>query len=174
MSESGVKERTWRRLRRWLPELLILLLILGGVHLWQTRELPHGPAPSLAGELLDGGRFDLETLRGHVVLVHFWGSWCPVCRFEADTIAAIARGHEVVGVAVGEDAGQVRRYFEQAGLRYPVIPDPDGRLRRVWKVRGVPASFIIDRRGEIRFRSVGYTTRPGLEIRLWLADILSR
>ncbi len=174
MPVSGVKKRTRWHPRRWLPELLILLLVLVGVHLWQTRQLPHGPAPLLAGELLDGGRFDLEAMRGRVVLVHFWGSWCAVCRLESDTIAALTRRHVVIGVAVGEDSGQVQHYFEQAGLDYPVIPDPDGRLQRVWKVRGVPASFIVDRRGQIRFRSVGYTTRTGLEIRLWLADILSR
>ena len=65
---------------------------------------------------------------------------------------------------------EVARYFREQQLSFPVLNDADGRISAAWGVHAVPASFIIDRDGEIRFVEIGYTTGIGLRLRLWLAD----
>lgn len=159
-----------QRYRRWLLEALILIGVLVAVHAWQTRNTAHGVAPALDGVDLDGTAVSLAALRGQPVLVHFWATWCPVCRAEQDNIAGIAADHPVLSVVL-EDTGtaELQEYMRKANLDFPVLRDPDGVLAARYGVRGVPASFIVDADGTIRFTEVGYTTEAGLRLRLWLA-----
>jgi peroxiredoxin len=108
------------------------------------------------------------------VLVHFWATWCPICRTEQDTINAIARDTpNVITVAMQSGSrDEVEKYLKQQGLSFPVLNDPDGRIAAAWGVHAVPASFIIDPDGQIRFVEIGYTTETGLRLRLWLAAVL--
>jgi peroxiredoxin len=106
--------------------------------------------------------------------VHFWATWCPICRTEQGSIAAIAQDHpDVITVAMQSGTPQeVSRYMQEQGIAFPVVNDPDGIISRAWGVHAVPASFIIAPDGQIRFVEVGYTTGMGLRLRLWLAGIL--
>ena len=63
----------------------------------------------------------------------------------------------------------VQQYMREQGVTFPVINDADGQLSSAWGVRGVPASFIVDTEGKIKYVEIGYTTEIGLRIRLWLA-----
>ena len=104
------------------------------------------------------------------MLVHFWASWCRICALGQDAIKAIARDWPVITVAMQSgSAVDVRHHLQQAGLDFPVINDPDGRIARRFGVVAVPASFVVDARNHIAFRERGYTSEAGLRIRLWLA-----
>jgi thiol-disulfide isomerase/thioredoxin len=107
------------------------------------------------------------------VLVHFWASWCPVCRAEQSSIAAIAQDNQNV-ITIAMQSGtpeQVAAYMREQGIAFPVLNDPDGHIARAWGVHAVPVSFIIAPDGEIRFVEVGYTTQIGLRLRMWLAGV---
>lgn len=161
-----------RRRHGWLyaAEGVLFILLLLGVHSWQTRELPTGQAMALEGTLLNGQSASLNALRGRPVLVHFWATWCPVCKLEQDNINAIAQDHQVFSIAMQSGVDQaVREHMTQNHLTFPVINDADGRLAQRWGIRGVPTSFILDATGHIRFVEVGYTTEAGLRLRLALA-----
>ncbi len=135
--------------------------------------MPSGPAPALAGQTLAGTAYTLPAHPGKPVLVHFWATWCPICREDQGSIAAIARDRgDVVTVAMQSgNADEIARYARQQHIDFPVINDPDGALAQRWGVTAVPASFIIGPDGTVRFIEVGYTTGPGLRLRLWLAGL---
>lgn len=161
--------------RRWAGEGLIVAAIVVGVQLWQARGLPEGPAPTLAGTLLDGHAASLaDTVTaagGKPVLVAFWATWCSICKAEAGNLDGVAADTPLLGVAMqsGSD-DEVRRYLAERGHRWPTVNDADGRLAANWKVVGVPTHFIVDGRGNIRFRIVGYASGWGLRARLWWAE----
>jgi len=158
---------------RWLGHLVLILAIFMVLHWWRAEPLASGNAPALAGDLAGGGRFDLDGLKGKPVLVHFWATWCPMCRFGDDTIAAIAEDFSVITVAIQSGgAAEIMGYLNRESLSFPVIPDPHGRLATTWGVSGVPASFVLDGKGHIRFATVGYSTGIWLRGRLWVADML--
>lgn len=171
MTAASHDKVTKRRRRwRWLGELALVVLVVAGIHLYQTWNTARGAAPPLAGVDLAGSPLALADLRGRPVLVHFWATWCPVCRFEQDSIEAVSRDWAVLSVVLEETpVEELRTYMNEAGLSFPVLRDPDGALAARYGVRGVPASFVIDAAGNIRFTSVGYTTGPGLRLRLWWA-----
>jgi len=161
--------------RRWLrraAEAVVVLALILGIRAWQQSGIASGPAPALAGVLLDGQPVALAAFAGRPVLVHFWASWCPICRAEQGSIDALARDVPVITVAMqsgGREA--VAQYLRKEAVRFPVLNDPDGVLAAQWGVRAVPASFIVDGNGQIRFVEVGYTTGVGLRLRLWLAGL---
>jgi thiol-disulfide isomerase/thioredoxin len=161
-----------KRWKRWMLEALAIIAVVVAVSLWQTRGLPEGPAPALAGTGIDGKPLDLaevvRTANGKPVLVAFWATWCPVCKAEDGNIQSIATDHPVLSVAMQSE--NVAQHMQERGLSFAAIEDPDAALANDWKVRGVPSHFIVDGAGNVRFRVVGYATTWGLRARLWWAE----
>jgi thiol-disulfide isomerase/thioredoxin len=129
-----------------------------------------GAAPALQGVTLAGQRYQLPAHPPRPVLVHFWATWCPVCRAEQGSIAAIAEDADVISVAMQSGPpAEVAGYVKEQGIVFPVLNDADGSISNAWGVHAVPASFIIAPDGQIQFVEVGYTTEVGLRLRLWWA-----
>lgn len=165
-----------RRWRRWGGEALILVAIIGAVTVWQNRGLASGTAPPLEGTRTDGSYVKLGggAYMGTAQLVVFWATWCKVCRAEAGNIESVAADWPVITVAMQSgDRDEVRAYLADKGLKTPALEDDDSIISKAWNVRVVPAHFIVDGAGNIRFRVVGYTTTLGLRARLWWAQNIS-
>ena len=159
-----------RRLRGWIINLLLILLVFGGIQWWKGRPMASGAAPPLRGVTLDGQPLDLADLRDRPLLVHFWATWCPVCRLGNGAIDAIARDHQVVSVALQSgDATEIRNYMAAEGLGFTVVPDETGALASQWGVPGVPATFVLDPAGRIAYSTPGLSSEWGLRARLWAA-----
>jgi thiol-disulfide isomerase/thioredoxin len=166
MSDSTTKPR---RGRSWLIQLLLVVAVLAGLQYWRTRDAASGPAPGLSGVLLDGQTFAWDTAP-RPLLVHFWATWCPVCRMQQGTINGLARQGNVVTVALSSgDASEILGYLREHDLDLPVLSDPQGVIAARWAVAGVPTSFVVDADDTIRFVTSGYTTGAGLRSRLWAA-----
>ena len=158
-----------RRWLRWVRDIALVLAVFAAVQWWQSRDLVKDQAPPLAGLLIDGSPFQLNPADGPY-LVHFWATWCPICRLEQDSIDAIAGDHPVITVATNSGtAEELQAYMQEHGLGKRVLLDEAGHLARAWGVTGVPASFVVDRSGAIRHAAMGYSTGWGLRLRLWLA-----
>lgn len=165
-----------QRIRRHLPKLLlelfILLVLLLALEAFLTRNAASGVAPHFAGTTIQGNHFDLQSLRGQPALVHFWATWCPICALEQGSIDGLAKDYPFISVAMqsGSDK-EVVTFLQQEGLAFPVVNDPDGTLAARYGVSGVPATFVLDRDGRVRFVTRGYTSALGLRIRIWLAGL---
>ena len=158
---------------RWFKivvEALLIILVLFAVRAWTQRDMISGPAPELQANLLNDGVYALLTDKRRPLLVHFWASWCPICKLEQGSIQSISEDHAVITVAMQSgEAEEVIAYMREEKLKFPVINDPDGALARRFGVRAVPSSFVIDENNNILFRETGFTTEIGLRLRLWLA-----
>ncbi len=164
------KPAKWRK--RAL-EILIFAVVIVGIRAWQQRDMPNGPAPLLRGMTLDGHPYALSAHPAKPVLVHFWATWCPICRTDQGTIDSIAHDYpDTVTVAMQSGSrDEVMKHMTKANLGFRVVNDPDGSISRTWGVNAVPASFIVAPDGRIRFIEVGYTTEIGLRTRLWIAGL---
>ena len=119
-------------------------------------------APEVELERLDGGRVRLSDLRGQVVVLNVWASWCPPCRAEMPALQALHEqraGDGVVVLAINstvQDSEQAARDFAvEVGLTFPIGLDRDGQATRLYQVRALPSTFFIDRQGIIRRVVVG-------------------
>ena len=126
------------------------------------------PAPDWALQDLSGNTVRLSDLRGQVVLVNLWATWCPPCRAEMPDLAALYLAHKdegfvVLGVDDQERPQTVSEFLARSPVPYPVLLDPDSRVARAYGVSYLPASFVIDRRGVLRDTLPGQSARVRLE-----------
>lgn len=111
-------------------------------------------APTFTLATPDGTPVSLASLRGQVVLVNFWATWCPPCRAEMPAIQAAyaqyrARGFTVVAVTANEQPESVTSFFAERGLSFAALLD-DGRVHAAYRASGLPSSFFVDRQGVVR------------------------
>lgn len=120
------------------------------------------PAPAYATVALNGDSVSLASLRGKVVLFNIWATWCHPCRAEIPELRALHakykdRGLELVGVSVDADGTDdaIKGFTDEFKMTYPVWRDPDERVSTKFLAIGVPATYLIDREGILRWRKTG-------------------
>ena len=119
------------------------------------------PAAPFALRTFDGAPVMLESLRGRVVVLNFWASWCsPACYDEAPTLERSwrsyrGRGVALVGIAIQDKHEASQKFISDFSLSFPNAPDPDGKVSVDYGVYGVPETFFIDRTGRIRLKHAG-------------------
>lgn len=114
------------------------------------------PAPSQPFLLFSGKHLDMGALRGRVVLVNFWASWCPPCRKEMPSMDRLdkmesGRPFTLLAINVKEEADLVERFLDELPLGFPIVLDLDGKLAGAWKAFVYPTSFLVDKKGQIRY-----------------------
>jgi cytochrome c biogenesis protein CcmG, thiol:disulfide interchange protein DsbE len=119
-------------------------------------QLPTAPGSSVSLPTLDGStRQSLAALRGKVVVLNFWASWCPPCQFETPTIRAMDeryrdRGLVIVAVQVQQTVQAGRDYVDRYGLKYRIGADVTGAIFHTYHVFALPTQFFIDSNGVLR------------------------
>ena len=120
------------------------------------------PAPALKLKDLDGTVHDLAQLRGRVVLINFWATWCPPCRREMPSMERLSQAlkdeaFSVLAVDVGEDADTIDTFNGQLDTAptFPILLDTRSRAMQAWNVAGLPTTFLVDRQGRIVASAIG-------------------
>jgi thiol-disulfide isomerase/thioredoxin len=131
----------------------------------------HRPLPDLSGATLTGGRISLVDLRGSIVVVNFWATWCEPCRTESPALVAVAgsaagRGVRFVGVDEVDDSASALTFVTQIRSPYPHLVDPDATLlglaSQLVPSAAVPSTLVLDTRGRVAARVIGPVTAPQL------------
>ncbi|MFY9724768.1 MAG: TlpA disulfide reductase family protein [Bryobacteraceae bacterium] len=112
---------------------------------------------------LMGKTWSLRDLRGKVVLVNFWATWCPPCRKEMPDLEALYRQfgpHGLVILAISdEDAGKVKPFIAEHEFTYPILLDPGRKVNEMFQVEGIPKSFVYDREGKLVAQAIDMRTQ---------------
>lgn len=112
------------------------------------------PAPDLVGETYDGKQMDLADLKGKVVLVNFWASWCPPCVKEIPSMNRLldkyqAQGLEIFSVDFQQTPEEIAEFVAKVPTDYPILLDLDGKLSKNWGVFSFPTTFVMDKNGDL-------------------------
>jgi cytochrome c biogenesis protein CcmG, thiol:disulfide interchange protein DsbE len=131
------------------------------------------PAPAVIGTTLDGQPFDLTSLRGHPVVINFWGPSCVPCRDEFPLLETELSQHapdglRIVGVLMFDSAAPARDFVSQYGATWPTVDDPNGTIRTAYRAVARPQSYFIDPNGVLRGIQIGELTQADFQ-RLYAA-----
>jgi thiol-disulfide isomerase/thioredoxin len=129
------------------------------------------PAPDLTGTTLDGGAFNLADLRGRVVVLNVWASWCAPCRAEAPSLERVSeklanQGVRFVGINTRDTDDNARAFERRFGISYPSVVDRDGalllRFKETLPPQAIPTTLVIDRGGRMAARALTPLTEERL------------
>lgn len=149
--------------------VLALLGLLGwGLNKAQKGPVENGPAPDFTLQDFDGRTVTLSELRGQVVVVNFWASWCGPCREEAAYLERTWRKYEDQGVVfIGVDYVDTEKaalaYIEEFDITYINGPDLKTLISDAYNIQGVPETFFIAKNGEVRGMHIGPIFSPDLD-----------
>jgi len=120
-----------------------------------------GPAPDFELPARDGQSVRLSDLRGQVVLINFWATWCGPCRKEMPLLEQLHQRYEplgftLLGVNVEENPGDAEAFLEDVPVSFPVLFDPQNEVSRMYDVSAMPSTVIVDREGNVRYLHHGY------------------
>ncbi|PSJ44827.1 protein disulfide oxidoreductase [Zobellella endophytica] len=162
----------WRRPARGLAYLLLLAAVVGAVDLWRGRALPTEAVALGSLTTLEGKTLDLVALsRERPVLVYIWASWCGACRFVSPMVDLVGEPVVSIAIASGSD-DRVAGYMAQHGHDFAVVNDEHNILARRLGIQATP-TLLVASQGELKYATTGFTTLPGMYLRLWLAKIRS-
>jgi peroxiredoxin len=170
------------RIPKWLTSKRVETVLLVGLIVFTSwRFFPHftatvglggpvGTAPDVSFTTLEGEQLQLRDLRGQVVLVNFWATWCLPCRLEMPGFEKLYKdrkddGFVIVGVSTdrtGRD--DVEAFLRKYGITYPVALETPELRAAFGGINGIPTSFLIDRSGVIRHRVFGFFAPPSVRL----------
>ena len=137
------------------------------------------PAPDFSLKTLSGQSVRLSDLRGKVVFLNLWATWCPPCREEMPSMVRFyeryrAQGVEVVAVSEDRDPEAVRKFVKGQGVTFSVALDDEKRVYRLYGATGVPETHLIDRKGVLRAFQMGPFDWTAPEVTKLVQELLSR
>ena len=126
-----------------------------------TKRTPK-PAPVLKLSDLQGAARDLSQLKGRVVLINFWATWCPPCRREMPSMERLTQqlkgeAFTVLAVNVGENVNDIELFTSQldTSLSFPILLDSRSQTLQAWKIAGLPTTILIDKKGRVVASAIG-------------------
>jgi peroxiredoxin len=119
------------------------------------------PAPDFLLKDIDGNAVRLHDFKGKVVLLNFWATWCPSCRFEMPSMEAVhqdlnSQGLVVLAVALRDSTDDVRSFYNEHSLSFPALLDHDAEASQVYEIWSLPTTFVINKHGYVVGKVMGY------------------
>ncbi|MFA7553034.1 MAG: TlpA disulfide reductase family protein [Spongiibacteraceae bacterium] len=141
----------------------ILIILLASISQFS---LAADTTPDFTLKSNQGNNQRLSEYQGQVVLINFWASWCGPCRQEMPLLEEIQQkyaklGVTVLGINVDKDPSKADKILRETQVSFPILYDSEGEVSKLFKVKAMPTTFILDREGTIRFSHMGF--KPGYE-----------
>ena len=162
---------------KFLNKTNLLLLMITSLLSLNILATSKTVAPDFTLKSKDGKNIRLSDLRGQVVLLNFWASWCGPCRQEMPVLDEIhnkykSLGFSVLGINLDAKSKKAIKYLKNTPVTFPVLYDPKGDVSSQYGVQAMPSTVIIDRDGNVRHLHEGYKTGYGDDYKKQIKSLL--
>jgi len=163
-----MKEKLKKYSKEALVFIVVLSVALNAMSYYRSLDLNKNRLDIDTFTLLDNTNYIVN--KDKPLIVHFWATWCPTCKFEAPNIEKISKDYEVITVAVQSGSKkQIQEYLKEHNLSFNVVNDIDGFYSKKFNIKAFPTTLIYDKQKNLKFSEVGYTTTAGLYSRMILS-----
>lgn len=151
--------------------IVVMVTILANIiSYYKSTNLNKSSLDSKSVTLIDGTVYTFP--QNKPILIHFWTTWCPICKVEAQNIQRVSKEYDVVTIVVGSNNKQtIQEYLEKNNLDFKVVNDADNQLANKFNITVYPTTLIYDRKKNLLFSDVGYTSTLGLFLRMFWANL---
>lgn len=164
-----MKEKLKKYFKEFIVFVLLLAVAANAISYYRALDLNKEKLEIKNVELVDGSSYTLPTNKP--LLVHFWATWCPTCKFESPNIEKISKDYEVLTIAVQSGSEmEIEAYMKEHGLTFRTVNDESGFYSRKFNIKAFPTTLIYDKERNLTFSEVGYTTAAGLYARMKLTE----
>lgn len=147
--------------------IVILTIVTNAVSYYRSLDLNKEQFSINNFKLLDNTIYTVSKEKP--LIVHFWATWCPTCKFESANIDKISNDYEVITIAVQSGTKkEIKDYLDEHKLSFKVVNDKDGFYSNKFNIKAFPTTLIYDKDKNLKFSEVGYTTTAGLYSRMKL------
>ncbi len=159
------------KIKKYLKEGVILIFVLAIamniISYYKSLDLNKDKLDITSFTLLDKNTYIISKAKP--LLLHFWATWCPICKLEGENIEKISKEYEVISIAVqsGSDE-EIQNYMKEHNFSFKVVNDKDGIYSQKFNIKAFPTTFIYDKDKKLKFSEVGYTSTFGLYTRMLL------
>lgn len=161
------------KIKKYIKEIIIFLLLLfimsNAISLYRSADLNKAPLMLLDVKLIGNQNYTIDTTKP--IMIHFWATWCPICKTEASNIQKISERFQVLTIATqsGNDE-DIKKYTKENGVNFMVINDKDGLLTKSAGISTFPTTMIYDKNQQLVFSDVGYSSTWSLWLKmLWVS-----
>ncbi len=144
----------WAAIRTSLLTLALVLATAGSVATFEPSSLVGAKASEFAMRDMAGSYVSITAMRGKVIVLNFWATWCPPCKVEMPGLEQLyhdyrAGGLEVIGLSTDSSEAGIREFLSKTPVNFPILHDRSGRVTKLYGVNSLPTTFLIDRSGTV-------------------------
>ena len=149
-----------------INRILLPLILMLGLTLTGATQAAQPPAPDFTLKSQKDGNLKLSEFRGKVILINFWASWCGPCRQEMPVLDELYRHYRsldftILGVNVEQNSDDAKALLKDVPVSFPILFDTENKISKLYDIKGMPSTVLVDRDGNIRYVHMGY--QPGVE-----------
>lgn len=161
------------KIKKYFKETIIFVVMLtiamNAMSYYRAQDLNKENLNIESFKLLNNAEYSIP--KNKPIILHFWATWCPTCKFEAANIEKISKDYEVITIAVQSGSNQeIQKYLDENNLTFKVVNDEDSFYSRKFNIKAFPTTLIYDKDGKQKFSEVGYTTTAGLYSRMLVLE----
>ena len=162
-----MKEKIKKYTKEGLIFVVTLFIVMNALSYYRSLDLNKDKLDVNTFTLLDNTQYSIP--QDKPIIIHFWATWCPTCKFEASNIEEISKDYEVITIAVQSGTKEeINEYMAENKLSFKVVNDEDAFFSQKFNIKAFPTTLIYDKEKNIKFTEVGYTTTAGLYSRMVL------
>jgi len=155
-------------LKEGIITLILAFVLISVIGYFRKPELSFATLPSLTIPMVNDDEFQTDSYHDKPLIIHFWATWCPTCKLEISNFNTIGKEYNLITIAVQSGSNEeLKTFMKERELDFPLINDRNGVLAKKFAINAYPTTFIFDKKGEVAFSEVGYTSTFGFKLRMW-------